>query len=406
LAENPLIAGRGLAHLRAILAWVPLGLTLALAGGTIAFGVIDDRWDDAVVLVPAVAFAGVGGLIASRQAGNPIGGLFCAVGVVIAGVVFSTAYAYHALIAEPGSLPGGAYAAFVGANIWGVAFYAGVFILLLFPNGKPASRRWRRVLWLQAAGLLLYVAGLFAPETLTEPFEGFGNPLHIEGAPGALENLSVAGWFILVAGYVLAVVAVSLRFRRAGAVERQQLKWMASAGAFFAVSFVIQGFATDSGSGLLEDVLGGMSVAALTSIPLAAGVAIFRYRLYEIDVIVRKTLVYGVATAALAGLYLAVVLLLQQAFSSFAGGSDLAIAASTLAAFALFRPFRARVQALVDQRFYRRKYDAQRTLEELSARLRDEVDLGALEVELGRVVHDTVQPNHVSLWLRQPGARR
>ena len=116
-----------------------------------------------MVLVPAVAFAGVGALIASRQAGNPIGWLVCAVGVVIAGVVFSTAYAYHALIAEPSSLPGGAYAAFIGSNIWGVAFYAGVFILLLFPTGKPPSRRWRAVLWVQAVGLFLYVAGLFAP---------------------------------------------------------------------------------------------------------------------------------------------------------------------------------------------------------------------------------------------------
>jgi MFS family permease len=392
--------------MRPVLAWAPVGLSIALAVGTLVFGAIDGRWDDAAVLIPAIAFAAVGSLIASRQPGNPIGWLFCAVGVVLAGVVFATAYAYHALIAEPGSLPGGAYAAFVGANIWAVAFYAGVFILLLFPTGEPPSQRWRSVLWLQALGLFLYVVGLFGPETLTEPFEGFDNPLHIEGTPGALENVSVAGWFILVAGYVLAAVAVSLRFRRSGAVERQQLKWMASAGVVYAAAFAVQGFASDAGSELLEEVVNVVALVALTSIPLAAGFAILRYRLYEIDVIVRRTLVYGVATAALAGLYFGIVLALQQVFSGFAGGSDLAVAISTLAVAALFGPARRRVQKAVDRRFYRRRYDAQRTLESFSATLRDEVDLDALGGELRGVVRETMQPAHVSLWLRRTGGAR
>jgi hypothetical protein len=199
-------------------------------------------------------------------------------------------------------------------------------------------------------------------------------------------------------------VALTVRFRRAGAVERQQLKWMASAGVFFAVSFAFEAFAGDTGSSLFEEIMGGVSVAALTSIPLAAGFAILRYRLYEIDVIVRRTLVYGVATAALAGLYFGIVLALQEIFSGFAGGSDLAVAVSTLAVAALFGPARRRVQAAVDRRFYRRRYDAQRTLEAFSARLRDEVNLQALREELGRVVQDTVQPAHVSIWLRHTGA--
>jgi hypothetical protein len=178
---------------------------------------------------------------------------------------------------------------------------------------------------------------------------------------------------------------------------------MATSGAVFAVSFVLEGFAADSGSGVLEEVVGILSIAALTSIPLAAGLAILRYRLYEIDVIVRRTLVYGVATAALAALYFGIVLALQQVFSGFAGGSDLAVAVSTLAVAALFGSARRRVQKAVDRRFYRRRYDAQRTLEAFSARLRDEVELSALRDELSRVVDETMQPAHVSLWLRRTG---
>jgi hypothetical protein len=391
---------------RALLAWAPVAWCLALAAGTLVFGAIDGRWDDAAVLIPAIAFAAVGSLIASRLPGNPIGWLFCAVGVTLAGAVFATAYAHHALVADPGSLPGGSYAAFVGSNIWGVPFFAGVLILLLFPTGTPPSRRWRPLVWLQAVGLVAYCTGLFSPELLTEPFANVENPLHVEALPDALESTSVAGWFVLVVSLVLAAAGLVVRFRRAGAVERQQIKWMASAGICFAVTFVLEAFVQDFGSAVLEEVVGLLSLAALAAIPLAAGFAILRHRLYEIDVIVRRTLVYGVVTAGLAGLYFAIVLLLQEVFSSFAGGSDLAIAGSTLAVAALFRPVRTRVQALVDRRFYRRRYDAERTLEAFTARLRDEIELGALQRELGRIVEDTMHPAHVSLWLRPTAEQR
>jgi hypothetical protein len=403
VAENPSITASRFAHLRAALAWVPVGWVLALAAGTLAFGAIDGRWDDAPVLVPALAFAGVGSLVARRQPGNPIGWLFCLVGATLATAVFATAYGYHAVTAEPGSLPGGAYAALVGANIWGLAFFAGVLILLLFPTGEPLSPRWRPLVWLQIIGLLAYFVGMLEPAKLTEPFEQVENPIHVGGAPGALGGVSTAGWLVLLPSFVLAAVAIVVRFRRSGSLERQQLKWVASAGVFFAAAFAVEGFAQDTGSSVFEEVAGVAAVVSLTAVPLAAGFAILRYHLYDIDLIVRRTIVYGGLSALLAGLYFGIVLLLQEVFSSFAGGSDLAVAVSTLAVAALFGPARRRIQRSVDRRFYRRRYDAQQTLETFAARLRDEVDLHQLRDELGRVVTETMQPAHVSLWLRQTG---
>jgi hypothetical protein len=403
VAENPSIAASRLDHVRAVLAWVLLAGTLLLAAGTLALAIVDGRWDDAAVLIPAAAFAGVGSLVASRRSGNPIGWLFGLVGVTLATAVFATAYGYHSLLAEPDSLPGGTYAAFVGANIWTVAFFAGVLILLLFPTGTPPSPRWRPLVWLQGVGLVVYGVGVTTPEMLTEPFEQVENPLRIPGAPEALEYAAPAGWFILLPSLLLAAVALVVRYRRSGAVERQQLKLVASTGVFFALAFAVESVSGDTGSGVFEEVAGALAIAALTTIPVAAGVAILRYRLYDIDLLVRRTLVYGVATAGLAGLYFGIVLLLQQVFSSFAGGSDLAVAVSTLAVAALFGPARRRVQRAVDRRFYRRRYDAQLTLEGFAAHLRDEVDLHELRVELSRVVEETMQPAHVSLWLRQTG---
>ena len=283
VSENPLITALRPSHMSAALACVPLGLSLALAAGTLAFGVLDGRWDDAVVLIPAIAWAGVGSTIARRRPGNLIGWLFCVVGVVLAVAVFATAYAHHALVAEPGSLPGGSYAAFVGANIWGIAFFAGVLILLLFPTGRPPSRRWRPLVWLQAVALLAYAVGVLQPEMLTEPFEHVANPLRIEGAPEALGSAATAGWFILLPSLLLAAVSLVVRFRRSGAVERQQLKLVASTGVFFALAFLVEGFAGDTGSAVFEALAGALAVIALTAIPIAAGVAILKYRLYDID---------------------------------------------------------------------------------------------------------------------------
>jgi hypothetical protein len=402
LRARATVAG-SLAHLRAVLPWVPVALALALAVGTLVLDVLDGRWDDAPVTIPSIAFAAVGSIVLWKRPGNPIGWLFCLIGLTLATAVFATAYGYHALVARPGSLSGGSYAAFIGSDIWAIAFYAGVALLLLFPDGRLPSRRWRPLLWLQVVGLLLYFVGVLEPGTLEEaPFTNVEKPFSIGGVD-ALAMLAVAGWAILVVSLILAATALVVRYRRSEATEREQLKWMASTGVVFAVGFAVQGFAEDAWPSAVQETAGALAVAAMTAIPIAAGFAIFKYRLYEIDVIIRRTLVYGVVTAALAGLYFAIVLILQQVFSSFAGGSELAIAGSTLAVAALFRPVRNRIQAFVDRRFYRRRYDTQRTLEAFSARLREELDLGTLRRELLQVVDETMRPADVSLWLRGQG---
>jgi hypothetical protein len=205
-----------------------------------------------------------------------------------------------------------------------------------------------------------------------------------------------AGFLILSVAAVLAVIAVAVRFGRSTGDERLQLKWFVAASIFVAATLLAGLFTQTVVAGVLFDI-------ALIGLYAAIVIAVMKYRLYDIDLIIRRTLVYGVATAGLAGLYFAIVLLLQQVFSGFAGGSDLAVAGSTLAVAALFRPARNRIQALVDRRFYRRRYDTQRTLETFSARLREEIDLGTLRRELLQVVDETMRPANVSLWLRGQG---
>jgi hypothetical protein len=238
-----------------------------------------------------------------------------------------------------------------------------------------------------------------SPGQLEPPFEAFENPLAFTSSSGYVAIIwPIIAFCLICVG--LATISLLLRFRRSRGEERQQFKWLAASAGLFLVMLPIQYVFEFSGAA------GAVFTVVLIGLPVSVGIAVLRYRLYEIDVIVRRTLVYGVATAALAGLYFGIVLALQEVFSSFAGGSDLSVAISTLAVAALFGPARRRVQRVVDRRFYRRRYDAQQTLEGFSARLRDEVDLRALQEELGRIVEDTMQPAHLSLWLRPTEERR
>jgi hypothetical protein len=348
-----------------------------------------------------VAYATVGALIVSRRPDNRVGWLLLLVALGFEMESVADGYAAYTLVAEPGALPGGETAAWLSSWIWvpGLTLTT-TLLLLLFPTGRLLSRRWRAVVALAVlAGTMLTLYGALAPEPVdTLEAVDVENPYGIVG----IDAVVGAGWILLPLAALCSAAGLLFRYRRSRGEERLQLKWFVTAAVLLAVALIV-GF-------MSGDAIGGnfiwLLVVAVAMIPVAVGIAIFKHGLYEIDLIIRRTLVYGVLSALLAGLYFGIVLALQAVFSSFTGGSDLAIAISTLAVAALFRPVRSGIQQIVDRRFYRAKYDAERTLEAFSARLRDEIDLDALADELRDVVQETMQPAHVSLWLRAPGVMR
>jgi hypothetical protein len=364
---------------------------------------IFDWWlGNALVVVDAT----VGAIVASRRPENPVGWLLCLSGVAVGTSSFASQYAIHALLARPGSLPAGEALAWIAAWQLPVMIGLQVSYLLLFPTGRLPSRRWRWTAWLVVAFVLAgVVLSAFSPGAYLGSLGPIRNPLGIEGLTGAYKALLYAGAPLL---FGAAVLSLFVRLRRAEGLERQQLKWFAYAAAMFALGIVliVIPLAIDTPSWFVRAAT-AVFTAAGTTVPVAIGIAILRYRLYDIDRIINRTLVYGSLTALLAVVYLGGVISSQYAFRTLTGqGSQLAIVASTLAIAALFNPLRKRIQAFVDRRFYRSRYDAARTLEAFSARLRDETDLEALNDDLVGVVAGTMQPAHASLWLRPSGANR
>ncbi len=353
----------------------------------------------------AVTSSTVGALIVSRRPENPVGWLLGVIGVLVGTNAFFGQYAYYALVGRISSLPGGGAAAWLAT--WPIVLAFGLFtyLFLLFPEGRLLSPRWRWILWFSGAAI--------AASTLSEAFmpgpidglEPVQNPLGIEGARDVLSFVSALTFFFYTALLITSALCVFLRLRRAKGAERQQLKWLTYAAALLAgvaaLSVVIE---LSGGAGWWFFLV---ILISLLGIPVAIGVAILRYRLYDIDVLVNRTLVYGSLTAALALVYLGSVVGLQATLRVLTGQeSTLAVVASTLVIAGLFNPLRRRVQAFVDRRFYRRKYDATKTLAAFNARLRDETDLDTLGRDLMGVVRDTIQPEHVSLWLRSNTASR
>jgi hypothetical protein len=375
---------------------------LALNGSTTHSNTIGEPVVDALFGLVYLVFPTVGLLIALRQPGNAIGWLFLAGGLGAQLEDAALGYGTHALLKEPGSLPGGAAAGLVADAVWIPTMAAGIsLLLLLFPTGRPPSPRWNLLIWVVGLAVVAFVLGtLFNPGPLYF-FEDVRNPLGWEAGKDVIRPVVdlVGGPFLLTT--VAALLALILRFRRSRGVEREQLKWLVYTAAVlvaFTPAMVLSGEAeVEVGGVLVSDFAYGVMIGA---IPLAVGAAILRHRLYDIDVVINRTLVYGALTATLVGAYVGSVLLLQLALSPLTEDSDLAIAGSTLAVAALFRPARAAIQRVVDRRFYRRRYDAARTLEGFGARVRDQVELDALGAELRGVVAETMQPAHVSLWLR------
>ena len=394
------------------LAWSLCLLCVGLAVGALLLWLLNSRSligfvreGDAAVAVLVVSFSVVGALIVSHRPENTIGWVFCAAALCQGLSEFGLEYATYALITRSGLLPLAAEMSWLAEWIWapGLGLIL-VFLPILFPDGRPPSRRWRPVAWLGGLSIILIwvpISILIWPERGTTLLRDGETG---EERPGWLLALAEAGFPLMLLAGLLAVISLFVRFHRARGSERQQIKWFASAAALtFAWIFVFEQLVSAEG-GVLEAIAAVSSLVLVPSIPIATGIAIFRYRLYDIDRIVNRALVYGFLTATLAAVYLGGVVVLQHLFRVLTGQeSQLAVVASTLAIAALFVPLRRRVQGFVDRRFYRRKYDAAKTLETFSAKLRDETDLDRLGDEMVSVVRDTMQPEHVSLWLRPSG---
>jgi hypothetical protein len=355
-----------------------------------------------------VLYGALGALIASRRPQNRIGWIFCAMAVALGLLSAAYGYADYALYARDDALPGGELAAWL-ANWLPIApvFVAPCFLFLLFPDGRPASSRWRPIVWAVAAVAVVAILGGALDPGRLYSFPTVRNPLDLGEPLGKVASVANdVTDFAAIPVFLVSLASMVARLRRARGRERLQLKWVAYAAALTATSFAasfLAGLLTDWR--VPADAFFLVGVAGFACIPVAASVAILRHRLYDIDAIINRTLVYGTLSVVLALVYLGGVVSLQQIFVVLTGqGSQLAIVASTLAIAALFNPLRRRIQGFIDRRFYRRKYDAAKTLARFSSKLRDETDLDALNDELVAIVRETVQPAHVSLWLRSAPA--
>ena len=382
------------------LAWPVWGLSTAL----LAFVLLSPRTEEngLVILLPlatgAMAWSTVGALVVSRRPENPIGWVVWAMGLLSSLALSTAQYASFALLGRQGAWPGAELLGLVSSWIWVPIIGLLIFLFLLFPNGRLPSRRWRPVAWL---GVVVIAVGATTEALVPGPIDGLEplrNPLGIESAKGTLAFLATASQATAAALLLAAVASLFMRLLRAGGEERQQVKWLAYAATVLAANFFLGSVSGAMSASWVGFVLG---MVGFVGIPVAVGIAVLRYRLYDIDLLINRTLVYGSLTAALVTVYVGSVVLLQGVFRSLTGQeSQLAIAASTLAIAALFGPLRRRIQGIVDRRFYRRKYDAVETLEAFGTRLRDETDLDVLAGDLVGVVRETMQPARVSLWLK------
>jgi hypothetical protein len=353
----------------------------------------------------ALMFPTVGAIIASRRSQNPIGWIFCSGGLILSVASSANNYLFYALHTSSGPLPGVQYAAWVAT--WApfpTLFLVATMLFLLFPDGRLPSREWLPIAWTAVIGSVLAALGeALGRANLGTDFGSIANPAALGGGVGAfLQMMGGFGLVFLILSCCASMASLALlRMRQARGQERQQIKWFAYAAAImiggFLVSFV------GGSSALMWDLGMFTGILGFALLPLATAIAILRYRLYDIDHIINRTLVYGSLTAILAGVYFGGVTATQALLSTLTSKEELpqlVVVASTLVIAALFNPLRRRIQSFIDRSFYRRKYDARKTLERFSLKLREETDLEALNDDLVGVVRETMQPAHVSVWLR------
>jgi hypothetical protein len=393
------------------LAWSLVALAVALLVGGISLArmtmsIVEELPNDSeadpvsavFTLATVLTFSVVGAIIASRQPRNAIGWIFCSIGLVVGLNGLTGGYTEYQLAgggAAPGSLT--ETAAWFSSWSWTLWVYVPTsFLLLLFPDGRLPSPRWRPVAWCAGIGIIGFVAGYALQPGPLEDYPQIANPYGVDSPVVTMVGALAA---ILAAASMLAsAVSLIVRMRRAGRVERQQIKWLAYGGA------VVVGAVFVGGAISVWKVNVGISIIGfgLLGLPVFTGIAMVKHRLYDIDVVINRTLVYGSLTIMLAAVYFAGVVGTQYVFRAVTGQErlpQLAVVVSTLAIAALFDPLRRRIQAFIDRRFYRSKYDAAKTLEAFSSKLRDETDLGTISDDLISVVRETMQPEHASLWL-------
>lgn len=387
------------------------GLPIALAAGP-SVGSAGAFAGDLAFVVAVATFPLVGLLTLRRQPRNRVGWLLQGIGVVWGLSILADNYATYGLVVNPAAVPGPGIVAAVTAGFWAPGIgLMGTFLILLFPDGHLPSRRWAPVAWVSAASITIVPLTIaFLPGRLDESaVPTLENPIGWQTAAPVLSVLLAVFLPLLPLSIVACALSLVLRFRRSAGVERLQLKWLATAGAVVATLYLTMMAASwltnaagsfSRGEPLWLTALQTVSILSFALLPVAIGVAILRHRLYDVDVVINRTLVYGSLTLTLAAVYVGSVLLLQLALSPLAHESDLAVAGSTLAVAALFRPARTRIQTEVDRRFYRSRYNVARTVDAFASRLRHEVDLEAVGGDLRTTVVETVQPTHVSLWIR------
>jgi hypothetical protein len=385
------------------LAWSLCALTPLSISCAVALAILNSTDVFSLFYLVAVALCAlVGGVVAIRRSANPVGWILLSVGAILAFQEFALQYATFGLLTDPGSLPLARVMAWLKSWLYapGIVLLLS-FLPLYFPDGQLISVRWR---WIVRFALFfsVTVAVFFALSPGEIQNEGIVNPLGIEALRpigDLLSTLFLAQYFTLLFASAASLV---VRYKLVQGEERQQIKWLAYAAAalpaWFLINPLFEAFIHPELFHVMESTISALLFAG---IPVAVGIAILKYRLYDIDIIINRTLVYGSLTVLLVLLYFGGIVMLQRVFVIVTGEkSTLAVVASTLVIAALFTPLRRRVQALVDRRFYRRKYDARKTLEAFSAKLRDETDLQTLNNDLVGVVSETMQPVHVSLWLR------
>jgi hypothetical protein len=339
-----------------------------------------------------LVFTAMGALIALRQPRHPVGWCFILLGLLPDLFLAFVNYRLYATLTAPGSLPAAGFAVWITHWFWAISLSVLPIMLLLFPSGRPPTVRWWPVAWLAVGATLLFAASDALGAYLA------ASALETSMTLGLLGLASLLGALVWAATLVAAVASLVVRFRPSRGAERQQLKSFACAAAVV-VFFQLVGLMVYVAP--VPPVISLLTNLSFVLLPLSAAIAILRYRLYDIDVVIERTLVYGAVTATLGATYVATVVVLQGLLRPLTEGSEIAVALSTLLVVALFHPIRRRAQDAVDRRFYRARYDATQTVNAFVVRLRDEVELDSVRADLLEAVNATIHPAHASVWLRR-----